>query len=78
LNGVEIESSSLAGMQLAVQGTASGRGVSLRDNPIGVNVQETPAGYDFFDAVTGLLMENNQTNFDTTNLPIPDLLEMGP
>jgi len=78
LEGVEIDTSSLAGLQLALQSTASGRGVSLKDNPIGVNVQDTPAGYDFFDAVTGLLMENNQTNFDTTNLPIPDLMDMGP
>ena len=77
LEGVEIETSSLAGMQLARQGTASGRAVSLKDNPIGVNVQETPTGYDFFESVTGLLMENNQTNFDTTNLPIPDLLDIG-
>jgi hypothetical protein len=77
LEGVEIYASSLAGMQLALQGTASGRGVSLRDNPVGVNVQETPAGYDFFDALIGLLMENNQINFDTTNLPVPDLLDIG-
>jgi hypothetical protein len=77
VEGAEIETSRLAGMQLAKLGTISGRGVSLKDNPIGVNVQETPAGYDFFDAVTGLLMENNQTNFDTTNLPIPDLTDMG-
>jgi hypothetical protein len=78
LEGVEIETSHLAGMQLALEGTASGLGVSLKHNPIGVNIQDTPLGYDFFEAVTGMVMENNQTNFDTTNLPIPDPLGIGP
>jgi hypothetical protein len=74
---VEIETSQLAGLQLAVQGTAAGLGLALRGNPIGVNVQNTPEGYDFFESVKGLLMEENQTNFDTTELPIPDLLDIG-
>ena len=77
LEGLEIETSHLAGLQLAMQGTASGLGLALRRNPIGVNVQNTPEGYDFFDSVKGMLMEENQTNFDTTELPIPDLLDIG-
>jgi hypothetical protein len=77
LEGVEIETSHLAGLQLAVQGTAAGLGLALRGNPIGINIQNTPEGYDFFDSVKGLLMEDNQTNFDTTELPIPDLLDIG-
>jgi hypothetical protein len=75
--GVELCESSLVGLQLAVQGTATGMGLALRSNPIGVNIQNTPDGYDFFDSVKGMLMEDNQTNFDTTELPIPDLLDIG-
>ena len=75
--GVELCESSLVGLQLAVQGTAAGMGLALRGNPIGVNIQNTPDGYDFFDSVKGILMEDNQTNFDTTELPIPDLLDIG-
>jgi len=78
LEGAEIESSQLAGLQLAAQGAATGLGLAVSANRVGVNIQDVPDDYDFFEEVRALIMEDNQINFDTTQLPIPDPLEMGP
>ena len=75
IDAVNVANSAQAGVQLAVQGTLTGSNLILRDNPIGVNVQDVPGDYDFFEAVTDLLMENNGINFDSTALSVPDPMD---
>ena len=48
-----------------------GTDLEISRNTIGVNVQEALEGYDFFEAVEGLLMFDNAINFDTAALRIP-------
>jgi len=73
LSGVEISDSAMAGLQIVSQGHVSGQGLTLRSNPIGVNIQDPLPDYDFFEEVSDLVMEDNAINFDTTLLTIPDL-----
>ena len=74
LAGVELSDSAMAGLQIVYAGHVSGQGLTLRNNPIGVNIQDPPSGYDFFEEVTDLVMEDNAINFDTTFLLVPDLV----
>ena len=76
MRGSEIIGSRLAGLQLSRFGTVAGHGLAIRNNPIGVNIQDVPEGYDFFEAVDGFLMEGNQVNFDYSDLPVPDPAEI--
>ena len=71
---LQVQGSSLAGLQLASLGQFSGQGLSMDTNPIGANIQDVPDQYDFFRAVTGLWMHQNGINFDSTELPVPDPL----
>jgi hypothetical protein len=73
LSGVEISDSAMAGLQIVSLGRVSGQGLTLRNNPIGVNIQDPPSGYDFLEQVSDLVMEGNAINFDTTFLTVPDL-----
>ena len=75
VDAVRVDASSLAGVQLTGLGTIHGSNLVLRDNPIGVNIQDAPADYDFFEEVTDLVMEDNEVNFDTTELYVPDPLD---
>jgi hypothetical protein len=75
VGSVNVAASVQAGVQLARMGTVTGSGLILRGNPIGVNIQDVPGDYDFFESVTDLLMEENDVNFDTTALPVPDPVE---
>jgi len=72
VDSVNVAGSAQVGVQLARLGTVTGTNLILRDNPIAVNIQDVPGDYDFFDAVTDLLMEDNAVNFDSTNLLVPD------
>ena len=71
-DSVSVDTTAQAGVQLARMGTLNGNNLILRDNPIAVNIQDVPADYDFFEAVTNLLMEDNAVNFDSTALQVPD------
>jgi hypothetical protein len=64
----------MAGLQIAQLGTVSGQGLTLRNNPIGVNIQDVPPDYDFLEAVADLMMKDNAINFDSTHLLVPDLV----
>jgi hypothetical protein len=75
-NDCAVSGSELAGIQLAEEGSLLSHGMTIRDNPIGVSIQDVPGSYDFFDSVTGLWMEDNRVNFDSTELPVPDPLEV--
>ena len=68
--------SALAGVQLARAGTLEGQGLSIRENPIGVNIQDPPAGYDFFDRVDDLWMSDNGVNFDARYLGVPPAMDV--
>jgi hypothetical protein len=68
--------SALAGVQLARVGALEGQGLSIRENPIGVNIQDTPAGYDFFDRVDDLWMSDNGVNFDSRFLGVPQAMDV--
>ena len=75
---VESVRSALVGVQLARLGALEGQGLSIRENPIGVNLQDTPVGYDFFGRVDDLWMSENEVNFDSRYLGVPlamDVLE---
>jgi parallel beta helix pectate lyase-like protein len=73
---VDILGSALAGVQLAFGGSISGQGLAVRNNPIGLNIQDTPEGYDFFEQVNGLWIEGSQVNYDATALEVPDAMEV--
>jgi len=73
---VDILGSALAGVQIAFDGSISGQGLAIRHNPIGLNIQDTPEGYDFFEQVSGLWIEGSQVNYDTTALGVPDAMEV--
>lgn len=73
---VEVVRAALAGVQLARLGALGGEGLSIRENPIGVNLQDTPAGYDFFDRVSDLWMSENGINFDSQFMGVPPAMEV--
>ena len=75
ITGVEVADSTMAGLQLVRLGSLAGQSLAILNNPIGVNIQDVPDGYEFFDAVTGLFMEGNQVNYDYSELPVPDPVE---
>jgi len=75
VDAVNVASAAQVGVQLARMGTVTGSNLILRGNPIGVNVQDVPGDYDFFEAVAGLLMEENGVNFDSTALLVPEPVE---
>jgi len=68
--------SALVGVQLARLGSLGGEGLSIRENPIGVNLQDTPVGYDFFDRVDDLWMSENEVNFDSRFLGVPQAMDV--
>jgi hypothetical protein len=68
--------SAVAGVQLAGMGVLEGEGLSIRENPIGVNIQDTPVGYDFFDRVDDLWMSDNGVNFDSRFLGVPQAMDV--
>jgi hypothetical protein len=78
IDGVEVDGSALAGLQLASGGTANGRDLLLRRNPVGANLQELPDGYVLADSVEGLVLEANGTDLDETELSIAEVLPAGP
>jgi hypothetical protein len=73
---VETVRSALAGVQLARVGAMEGQGLSIRENPIGVNLQDTPVGYDFFDRVDDLWMSENGINFDSRFMGVPQAMDV--
>jgi hypothetical protein len=73
---VETTRSALVGVQLARLGSLGGEGLSIRENPIGVNLQDTPVGYDFFDRVDDLWMSENEVNFDSRFLGVPQAMDV--
>jgi hypothetical protein len=75
VDAVNVAKAAQVGVQLAHLGTVTGSNLILRDNPIGVNIQDVPGDYDFFEAVTDLLMEDNAVNFDSTALMVPDAVD---
>jgi hypothetical protein len=73
--GVQVKAAHLAGVQIARQGMLSGAFLEVIGNPIGVNIQKVPEGYDFFLEVTQLRMEDNDVPFDSSALMVPDPLD---
>lgn len=81
---VEIVDAALAGLELAggeradglwiPAGSLEGRNLIIRNNPIGVILLELPDAYDFESRVRDLWMEDNQTNFNSLELAVPDAL----
>ena len=71
LRRVRAAGSAVIGVQIARFGRLEGQRLEIHGNPIGVNLQELPVGYDFFEAIDDLVMEDNQINFDSTALSIP-------
>jgi hypothetical protein len=73
---VATQTAALAGLQIATGSSVAGQGLEIRGNPIGVNVQDAKEGYDFFEAVTGVLMEDNAVNYDTQSLYVPEPFDL--
>ena len=67
-----------AGLQLASGGTSFITALSITGNAIGVNIQDTPEGYDFDQAHPELWMEDNTMNVDRRRLPSPDPMDRLP
>jgi len=68
---VRIAGSAMCGVQLVQSSRVDGTDLEISRNTIGINIQEALEDYDFFDAVNGLIMEENQINFDATALRLP-------
>jgi hypothetical protein len=73
---VLVDESEVAGVQMAEGGTFAADALTVRKNPIGVNIQDVPEEYLFFEQVTGLRMEDNVINFDSVELPVPNPLSV--
>ena len=75
LNNVHIDNNKTVGAQLARKGYLTGNNIYVSNNPIGFNIQNPPEDYDFYNQITGLIMENNTINFDSQILKLPELIE---
>ena len=75
VDGAELSESTMAGLQLSRMGTINGHELIVLNNPVAVNIQDVPDGYDFFEVVDDLLMYGNQVNLDHSSLPVPIPIE---
>ncbi|MBW1807562.1 MAG: right-handed parallel beta-helix repeat-containing protein [Deltaproteobacteria bacterium] len=73
---VEVTNSDLLALQIARRARLFGTGLALRSNPVGINIQFPDQDYNFLEAVYGLWMSDNLVNFDTTELLIPDPMDI--
>ena len=71
----KIINSASIGVQIARSGAIYGQDIEVSNNNIGFNIQKTKEGYEFSENVKGLIMRNNQINFHTQTLDVPDLVE---
>jgi hypothetical protein len=74
LDGFMIERSALAGLQIARGGELDATRGTVRNNPIGANVQVV--AFDYSRITGSVLFEDNGIALDSSELAVPDLAEV--
>jgi hypothetical protein len=70
---VVVSESASVGVQVA-GGRIMGSGLSVRDCPVGLNLQSLPDGYDWESAVSGLVLEGNGMDLDESEMSVAEAL----
>ena len=55
-------------------GRVTGSGLTIRDCPVGVNLQSLPDDYDWESDVTGLALEGNGVDLDESEMSVAEAL----
>ena len=74
-NKLKISNNSVLGVQLVGNSNIVGDDMEISYNPIGFNIQGVSEDFKLTKNVTGLIMRNNKTNFDSQELQVPGVIE---